>query len=229
MEDWLSLLAPYSGMLSITVAALLTLLVFTYLWRDNAAYRVAEHVFVGASIGYVTVVIYHQVLLPRVIQPFSEGRPIDWSTVSVPAILGLLFLTKLYRPIGWMGNFPLAIVVGVGSALILCGTLAGTLVPQIGAAAVSLEIGDLASPAAWQQLAGNTVMFIGVVGGLCYFYFTAGDKGVGVRALRISGTVGKWIIMISFGALFASLAVARVSLLIGRLNFLLGDWLGLIR
>jgi hypothetical protein len=35
--------------------------------------------------------------------------------------------------------------------------------------------------------------------------------------------------MISFGASFGYTVMSRVSLLIGRLHFLLSDWLGVIR
>jgi len=35
--------------------------------------------------------------------------------------------------------------------------------------------------------------------------------------------------MVSFGAAFGYTAMARISLLIGRLQFLLGDWLRIIQ
>jgi hypothetical protein len=34
--------------------------------------------------------------------------------------------------------------------------------------------------------------------------------------------------MLTFGAIFANTIMARVSLLVGRINFLLGDWLNLL-
>jgi hypothetical protein len=65
-----------------------------------------------------------------------------------------------------------------------------------------------------------------IVGTLCtlaYFFFSMEHKGVLGGAAR----VGIWFLMIGFGASFGYTVMARVSLLIGRVHFLLFDWLGL--
>jgi hypothetical protein len=36
------------------------------------------------------------------------------------------------------------------------------------------------------------------------------------------------VLMVAFGASFAYAVMGRISLLVGRLQFLLGDWLGVI-
>jgi len=43
-----------------------------------------------------------------------------------------------------------------------------------------------------------------------------------------TATLGIWIIMVGFGASFGYTVMARVSLLIGRIQYLLGDWLHLV-
>jgi len=70
----------------------------------------------------------------------------------------------------------------------------------------------------------NIVIFIGVFCGLIYFFFSKEHKGAFGTASRI----GVWILMITFGAGFGYTVMARISLLVGRMQFLLGDWLGLI-
>jgi hypothetical protein len=40
--------------------------------------------------------------------------------------------------------------------------------------------------------------------------------------------IGIWFIMVAFGASFGYTVMARISLLIGRMQFLLHDWLGII-
>jgi hypothetical protein len=60
-------------------------------------------------------------------------------------------------------------------------------------------------------------VFLGVLSVLFYFYFSIEHKGI-VGKL---GTVGIWFIMISFGASFGYTVMARVSLLIGRVQFLI--------
>ncbi|MEC8931715.1 MAG: hypothetical protein VYB08_09860, partial [Candidatus Latescibacterota bacterium] len=65
------------------------------------------------------------------------------------------------------------------------------------------------------------LILIGVVSVLVYFFFSVEHRGV------VGGIskVGIWFLMISFGASFGYTIMARLSLLIGRIRFLLGDWL----
>ena len=38
----------------------------------------------------------------------------------------------------------------------------------------------------------------------------------------------RYVMMIAFGALFGNAVMGRMSLMIGRVHFLLADWLGLV-
>ena len=68
------------------------------------------------------------------------------------------------------------------------------------------------------------IILIGVICTLVYFYFSKEHKGI----LKPVSRLGIMFIMIGFGASFGYTVMARVSLLIGRIQFLLGPWLGLI-
>lgn len=71
----------------------------------------------------------------------------------------------------------------------------------------------------------NTLLvFSGIICTLTYFFFSAEHRGF------VGGVskVGIIFIMISFGAAFGNTVMGRVSLLIGRIYFLLHDWLPLI-
>ena len=67
-------------------------------------------------------------------------------------------------------------------------------------------------------------VLIGVVSGLAYFYFSKEHAGAFGKVARL----GTFYLMIFFGATFGYTVMARISLLIGRLTFLLRDWLGLM-
>jgi hypothetical protein len=68
----------------------------------------------------------------------------------------------------------------------------------------------------------SIIVVIGVLSTLIYFYFSKEHKG----ALGVTARVGIWFIMISFGAHFGYTVMGRVSLLIGRVQFLIEDWIG---
>ena len=69
----------------------------------------------------------------------------------------------------------------------------------------------------------NVVIFLGVFCGIIYFFFSKEHKG----AFGVASRFGIWILMITFGASFGYTVMGRISLLVGRLTFLLDDWLGL--
>ncbi len=71
----------------------------------------------------------------------------------------------------------------------------------------------------------NLVLVLGVLCALIYFFFSTEHKG---PIFGGGAKIGIWVLMISFGASFGYTVMARISLLIGRMQFLLGDWLGLI-
>ena len=49
------------------------------------------------------------------------------------------------------------------------------------------------------------------------------------ETIYVATKAGRYFMMVFFGATFAYTVMSRVALLIGRLEFLLGDWLGLLR
>jgi hypothetical protein len=66
------------------------------------------------------------------------------------------------------------------------------------------------------------IIVVGVISTLIYFYFSKPHTGV----LGVTAKVGIWFIMVAFGAHFGFTVMGRVSLLIGRVQFLIEDWIG---
>jgi hypothetical protein len=205
------------------IAALLTLLVFSRLLGDNPAFRVAQYLFVGVSLGYAFVVIYHQVLRPSALQLLgSLGDPTLLGLRLAPWLLGLLLLTRLSRrqAASWLANIPLALLFGVGAALAIGGALVGTLVPQLL---------DTARPATGDplQLVGAALLLLGVILTLCAFYFTVTPASAGGRAIAVGARAGRWLLMVAFGFFLAGALLTYLTALNARLDFLIGWFRGL--
>jgi len=209
------------------VAALLTLMVFSYLISDNPLYRLAEHLFVGSALGYAIVVAIQDVLLPRLFTPLAQD-PVTYWHLLIPLLLGLLLLAKGRVSTAWFGNVSVAFLFGVGGALAIGGALVGSLLYQVRDSMLPLLPGE----GDGGRAIDNLILVVGTLGSLAYFYFTVGGErrtsGLRGGALRLGSIVGKWFIMITLGALFANAVMARVSLLVGRLHFLLSDWLRIV-
>lgn len=202
------------------VAVLLTLLVFSRLIGDNPGYKLAQYLFVGVSLGYAFVVVYHQVLRPAALGALSSaGDPAALALRLAPWLLGLLLLTRVTgrQTISWLANIPLAVLFGVGTALAIGGALLGTLLPQIF---------DTVRPVGGDPLeaVGAVLLVLGVVLTLCYFYFTLPRETVGGRVVAFGASVGRWLLVVAFGFFFAGGLLTYLTALNTRLEFIV-NWL----
>lgn len=217
--------------LGVWVAALLTLCVFSFLYRDNPLYKLAEHLFVGVSAGYYVVLNYWTVIDANLVGPLRvafgghvQGGP--WraeqgdyrALLVVPGVLGVLLLTRLFGRISWLSRWSLAVIIGVYAGLKTTGFAQGDLVAQVQASLHPLWVsGD-----PWASF--NAILFTaGLLASLLYFFYSREHRG----ALGWTSKAGIWFLMVSFGAGYGYTVMSRVSLLIGRFQFLFEDWLHL--
>jgi len=226
----------------VTLAAFVTLAIFSFLYKDNPYYKFAEHLFVGVSAAYWMCVglwsTFVGNLIPRISPGLSNyfGVPFKEFTFYyfVPLILGILLLMRLSAKGGWISRWALAFIVGTTAGLNLIRYLRSDFISQVSNTFVPLLVNwkgtgtffsefSLSSNGQFTMILTNWVVFIGTFCGLIYFFFSREHKGVFGAASR----VGIWVLMITFGASFGYTVMGRVSLLVGRLTFLFKDWLGL--
>jgi len=126
--------------------------------------------------------------------------------------------------LGWLARYPMAISMGFSSGYIIPLIVQASLLVHLRTTWANLIVHNGNSLALWSTICG-VVMFVGVLSVLCYFFFSVPHKGVYGKFTSL----GIWFLMISFGASFGYTVMARLSLFIGRLQFLLTDWLGLVQ
>jgi hypothetical protein len=203
--------------LQIWIVAFFTLSLFSFLYKDNPFYKLTEHIFAGLSAGYYVGLIWHSVILQQMINPMiDDGK---WSLIF-PGILGVLMFSRFFKNYHWVSRTSLAFVMGTTAGIFLLSELHGKVLPQIQATMRSLNPGQ-----GFGEFALALIIVAGVISTLVYFYFSKEHKGTLGGVAR----VGIWFIMISFGAHFGYTVMARISLLIGRVQFLIFDWGGTIK
>lgn len=230
--------------LGLWVAALLTLCSFSYLYRDNLGYRLAESLVVGVSAAYGIItavwsylvpyllkglapVLTAQLFLPRedLYSPtfLKQGwNACDW-TMLAPLFLGMLLFSRFAPKWTWLSRWPVAFVVGTYAGIRLTMILESDFVMQIGNSILPLIVVADGRIDYWRSLTNSLTIF-GLICCLTYFFFSIEHKGTIGGMARI----GVWVLMITFGASFAYTVMGRITLLTLRLEFLLGDWLGLL-
>ncbi|MEA3297845.1 MAG: hypothetical protein U9R56_08280 [candidate division Zixibacteria bacterium] len=190
-----------------------TLALFSFLYKDNPVYRVAEHIFAGLSAGYYVGLYWDTVIVQQLWDPMLSGK---W-WLFIPGVMGFLMFARFWPRYSWVSRISLAFVMGTISGVFIISQLHGLVLPQMKATMLSLVSGDGYGP-----LLFSLIVVLGVISTLIYFYFSKEHTGL----LGYTAKVGIWFIMVSFGAHFGFTVMGRVSLLIGRVQFLTENWIG---
>jgi hypothetical protein len=202
-------------------AFLVTLMILSYLIGDNPAFRIAVHIFVGVTAGYVAAVAWWQVLLPDLILPLTTGSPATRAVLAVPLLLGGMLLMKGWPPLSRLGVPAMGVLVGVASSVAIGGAIQGTLFPQIGATLESINSWHMGS---LEGIVNGLLVLVGMVSSLAYFHFSASVKPDGtVRRpgiVELVAGIGAVFLAITLGVLFAGVFSASLTALIERLCFI---------
>jgi hypothetical protein len=203
------------------VATGLTLFIFSFLYKDNPLFKLAEHLYVGVSVGYTIVKAYDTVIVHLIVKPiFEQGE----YALLIPVAIGMLMLTRYVPKAAWLSRYAFAFIVGVGSGLAIPRTISSFILRQIEDTVrplLSLAGGDgvtfsmnLLNPSSSINV---IIILIGVISVLFYFFFSIEHSGPG----KVVAKTGVMFLMIAFGAAFGYTVMARMSLLIGRLTDLI--------
>jgi predicted membrane protein len=205
-------------LISAIVGFLLTLMILSYLIGDNPAFRVALYLFIGVSSGYAATVVVYNVLMPKLVDAQTNFL------LFIPLVLGATLFAKLSPRTSWIGNFAMAMLVGVGAATALAGALLGTLIPQAQAAMDAFDLRSSPLGPALQFLQA-VIMLVGTVVTLAAFQFSAKrtPDGTVKRNALLEGVawVGRLFIAITLGVLFAGVYMAALTAMLERLSALL--------
>lgn len=207
--------------IGVWIAALLTLGIFSFLYKDNPVYKFCEHLFVGVSAGYYVVLTYFSSMKPNLLVPlfghFGEGRNF---LLVIPFVLSLFLFSRFFPKGDWLSRWSIATILGVYPALRITGFGQSDLVQQIGGSILPFWVaGDPLTSL------NNTLLVVGLLATLVFFFFSKEHEG----AVGGIAKVGVYFLMVSFGASYGYTVMARVSLLVGRVMFLLDNWLGVVR
>lgn len=202
------------------LAGLMTLAIFSFLYRDNPAYKMAEHLAVGVSVGFLIVTYYFNVFKPKVWDNILFEGQYDY---LIPLALGLILFARFIPKFGWLSRWSIAFYIGGFSGLSIPSTLEGRVLAQSEGSVRSLLSIDPSGGFFSSLLASVDAIFlvVGTLACLVFFFFSVEHKG----AVGRFAYFGRLCIMVGFGASFGYTVMARVSLLIGRMRFLTDDFI----
>ena len=217
------------------IAVILTLSIFSFLYRDNPFYKFAERLVAGVATGYWTMLLYWTNFRPKVSEPlvvqmnaifdaFSKpytsiifnpihgviGAIIDaFLIVIIPTLLGIAMWTRFSRKYSWVSRYSIAFYIGISSGVSIPIAFLTGIFKQL-QATVNIPITF--------SVAGLNIFIIivAVLSALVYFFFSAAHKGT----MGTISKIGIYVVMISFGASFGLTVMGRIALLVQRVMFL---------
>jgi hypothetical protein len=194
------------------IAAVLTIFAYSYLYKDNPLFKFAEHLFVGIGAAQAIVMGY-QNIVEQAWKPLTTKG--SWWMI-IPLSLGLLLYGRFAksRSAALLSRLPIAFLVGLAAALSIRGALDASLVRQVAATMTPMKT------------VSNWIFMLSVVATISYFFFTSYGR---IGILKHSAEAGRWVMMVAFGAAFGNTVMARMSLVIGRLQFLFGTWIKILK
>lgn len=196
----------------IWVGALLTLCIFSIFFRYNRFFRFAESLYVGVSIGYVTLIATKTII-------DGLGAVVRGGYALIPVFaVGLLLYGRLAPArYVWISRYPVAILVGTATGIFMRGTIASDLKAQVLGTFLNI---NTKNPL---DAVNNLIIIILTIATITYFLFTREHTGT---LGRVAG-IGRFAIMVALGAAWGSSMLSRFSLMIDAVRFLIVTWLGL--
>ena len=202
-------------------AGIVTIAIFSFLYRDNPLYRAAEHLLIGLSVGFTIVLLWNSVLKPKMLIPlFSEGEV----SALIPLTLSILMLLRLRSSWSYLSKPVIAFVVGAGAGVSIPAMFDARILKQLAATVEPFAAIALSTEVSVAAVVEALVGLFGCVAVMVYFFYTRPDT----KPVRAVSTTGVYFLMIFFGATFGYTVTSRLTLLIGRVEFLLGDLFGLL-
>jgi hypothetical protein len=221
--------------ITIFLAGICTLAIYSFLYKENIFYRIFEHLFIGIAAGWGFVVTIRQFLWPKFFGPlFGDNivRLPDNSIVVeydywilwylIPAFFStfyyFIYSTKYKHLVYLVISFQFGCVGGYAFKGFFVEVL-----PQIYDCFKAVLVN---TPTGISVDWSNLIFILTLLTSFSYFFFTF--KISENKIFNSSRTVGRLMMMVCFGAFFGSTMMARMALLVERITFLSDDWLNSI-
>lgn len=232
--------------LKLSLGVLATIGLYSVLYRENRFYRLFEHIFLGLASGWTLVAIWTEQLKSKwwdkMLGTAAEGsNPATdgyWAYAFLLP-LGLLGYFVFSRRNNWVSRIPIGIILGLWSGQQI-NNWYRTYGPQINASmrpivpttyssfTVPSKAGlsdraaaDIAQNLYPSQAITNLLFMITVLCVVSYFLFSFDTKN---KLVTSASTLGRYLLMIGFGAIFGSTVMMRFTLLIDRMYFIWIEW-----
>lgn len=199
----------------IWIAAFFTIAATSYAFRDNIVFKFAENTFIGIAAGHA------------IVMGVKNIRDYGWTHIMsgemiyvVVFALGIMLYARFSEEYYWLYRYPIAFLVGNGIGISIRAAIHSDFIMQVKATASPLIASDAFGTF------NALLTFVGVITALSHFIFT--QEKIQEGAMGWIPKIGRWLMLLAFGASFGNTIMSRFGMYQGRIIFLLRDWLQVI-
>lgn len=227
----------YFELATIVMGGICTFAIFSFLIKENVFYRFFEHIFIGISAALGIILTFKNFLWPKVFYPllgldivrYPDGtmsKEYNYSLLwlFVPIILGCFYYFIFSKKHSWLAKLVIGLSLGASGGLAFKGFFNQAL-PQIISSFKPLIV-IVNGSVNYLKSFENIVFVVTLLSVMYYFFFTIKQESTFSKSVS---RLGRYLMMICFGAFFGSTIMARLSLLVERLVFLITDWFNAIK
>ena len=241
--------------LKVTCGAVATIGLYSVLYKETKLYRFFEHLFLGLAAGYSIVAIWQETLYSvwwqkmtgQAAEGTTQAVPGYWIYMILLPI-GLMGYTVFSKKHNWMSRIPIGIILGMWSGQWVLNwwrtygpqlfssmqPLWPTTFSSIRKEPTATLINGVVTPVSPEKLAeinahiyptmviSNLIFIITLLSAMSYFIFSLEVKN---KFLLNFNKLGRWLLMIGFGAIFGSTVMARFALVIDRMSYIWIEWI----
>lgn len=221
---------------SVFVGGLATLAIFSFLIKENGFYRFFEHLFIGIAAGLGPMLVVRDFLWPNIVEPmlgfsvrtYPDGTPVVpyqplYLLYLIPMGFGCLYYFIYSKRHAWLAKIVIGFTLGTSGALAIRGFFSEAI-PQVASSFKPLLVFDDGAFSIFASF-NNLLFVLTLLLVLNYFLFTFGREG---SAQGKIAPLGRPLLMVCFGAFFGSTVMARLALLVERVQFIVRDWVAAV-
>jgi len=221
---------------SVFVGGLATLAIFSFLIKENGFYRFFEHLFIGIAAGLGPMLIIRDFMWPTILEPMlgltvvtypdgtqSEAYQPLYLLYLLPMVFGCLYYFIYSQRYSWLAKLVIGFTLGASGALAIRGFFSEAI-PQIAGSFKPLLVFVDGNVSIMDSF-NNFLFVVTLLLVLNYFFFTFGKEG---SLQGKMAPVGRPLLMVCFGAFFGSTVMARLALLVERVQFIVRDWVSAV-
>ena len=231
----------------VSCGVLATVGLYSVLYKETKFFRFFEHIFLGLAAGYAIVALWKETLYPQWWQKMVGQLDDTTHLVATPAywvyvillpigLMGYLVFSKKHN---WMSRIPIGIIIGLwagqqvqiwwqtygpqifASMQPVFPTSTSSFVKPVTVGLPPEQVAAINQNIYPSQALNNLIFIVTLLAAFTYFLYSFDIKS---KALKGFNKLGRWMLMIGFGAIFGSTVMARFALVIDRMFYIWIEW-----